>query len=126
MKSIDCLLDKQHDRVNYHCVHFVIEAGKYLFAYDFTDNFLGLANPLDNNGHPSRHTVRNSERVQTPSNGTVVLMTKLDNRLHVGLYYAGNVLHLSKGGVRYQSIRQLQREYKRLRFYNAKNFHQSA
>lgn len=126
MKSIDCLLDRQHDRENYHCVHFVIEAGKYLFGYDFTDNFLGLSNPLDSNGNPSRHTVKNSERVQAPTDGTVVLMTKLDNRLHVGLYYAGRVLHLSKSGVRYQSIRQLQREYKRLRFYNAKNFHQSA
>lgn len=126
MKSIDCLLDRQHDRENYHCVHFVIEAGKYLFGYDFTDNFLGLSNPLDSNGNPSRHTVKNSERVQAPTDGTVVLMTKLDNRLHVGLYYAGRVLHLSKSGVRYQSIRQLEREYKRLRFYNAKNFHQSA
>lgn len=126
MKSIDCLLDRQHDRENYHCVHFVIEAGEYLFGYDFTDNFLGLANPLDSNGYPSRHTVKNSNKTQIPIDGTVVLMTKLDNRLHVGLYYAGSVLHLSKGGVRYQSIRQLQREYKRLRFYNAKNFHQSA
>ena len=126
MKSIDCLLDRQHDRVSYHCVHFVIEAGKYLFGYDFTDNFLGLSKPLDSNGSPSRHTVKNSNKTQTPIDGTVVLMTKLDNRLHVGLYYDGSVLHLSKGGVRYQSIRQLQREYKRLRFYNAKNFHQSA
>ena len=126
MKSIDCLLDRRHDRVSYHCVHFVIEAGQYLFEYDFTDNFLGLSKPLDSNGNPSRHTVKNSERVQAPKDGTVVLMTKLDNRLHVGLYYAGRVLHLSKSGVRYQSTRQLQREYKRLRFYNAKNFHQSA
>ena len=126
MKSIDPLLDRQHDRVSYHCVHFVIEAGQYLFGSDFTDNFLGLSKPLDSNGNPSRHTVKNSERVQAPTDGTVVLMNKLDNRLHVGLYYAGRVLHLSKGGVRYQSIRQLEREYKRLRFYNAKNFHQSA
>lgn len=126
MKSIDYLLDRQYDRENYHCVHFVIEAGQYLFGYDFTDNFLGLSKPLDSNGHPSKHTVKNSERVQAPKDGTVVLMTKLDNRLHVGLYYAGRVLHLSKSGVRYQSIRQLEREYKRLRFYNAKNFHQSA
>jgi hypothetical protein len=126
VKSIDYLLDRQYDRENYHCVHFVIEAGQYLFGYDFTDNFLGLSKPLDSNGHPSKHTVKNSERVQAPKDGTVVLMTKLDNRLHVGLYYAGRVLHLSKSGVRYQSIRQLEREYKRLRFYNAKNFHQSA
>ena len=126
MKSIDPLLDRQHDRVSYHCVHFIIEAGKYLFAYDYTDNFLGLANPLNINGSPSKHTVKNSERVEVPTDGTVVLMTKLDGGLHVGLYYCDNVLHLAENGVLYQSIRHLERQYKRIRYYNAKDFQQSA
>ena len=122
MKSIDCLLDRQHDRENYHCVHFVIEAGEYLFGYDFTDNFLGLSNPLDRNGNPSRHTVKNSERVQAPTDGTVVLMTKLDNGLHVGLYLDGRVLHLTEQGVRFETVRALGRMYKRIRYYNATDF----
>lgn len=126
MKSIDSLLDRQHDPVNYHCVHFVIEAGQYLYDYDFTDNFLGLAEPLSINGKPSRHTVKNSLPVTTLSNGTVVLMTKFDNGLHVGLYHEGLVLHLADNGVRYQSIRTLDILYKRIRYYNAKDFHQSA
>ena len=122
---IDALLDRQKTDV-YHCVPFVIEAGKYLFDFDFTNNFLGLSEPLSINGSPSRHTVKHCKRVQTPSNGTVVLMTRLDNGLHVGLWYDGMVLHLAEAGVRYQPLRTLQRHYKRIRFYNAKDFPQSA
>ena len=126
MKSIDPLLDRQHDPVLYHCVHFVIESGKYLYGYDFTNCFLGLSKPLGSNGRPSRHTVTKSVRVKTPTNGTVVLMTKLDGGLHVGLYHCGLVLHLAENGARYQTVRQLERQYKRIRYYNAKDFYQSA
>lgn len=122
---IDGLLDRQKSN-EYHCVHFVIEAGKHLYDYDFSDNFLGLANPLAINGSPTRHTVTHCERVQTPSNGTVVLMTRFDNGLHVGLWHDGMVLHLAEAGVRFQLLRTLQRHYKRIRFYNAKDFSQSA
>lgn len=126
MRSIDSLLDRQHDSVAYHCVHFVIEAGKHLYDYDFTENFLGLAQPLQINGQPTRHTVKHSQRVPIPSNGTVVLMTKLDGGLHVGLFHDGMVLHLAEAGVRYQSVRTLETLYKRIRYYNAKDFPQSA
>lgn len=125
MKSIDSLLDRQKSD-EYHCVPFVIEAGKYLYGYDFTDNFLGLALPLSINGKPSRHTVKNSLSTKNPTNGTVVLMTKLDGGLHVGLWHDGMVLHLADTGVRYQTVRTLETLYIRIRYYNAKDFPQSA
>lgn len=125
MKSIDALLDKTYNPESYHCVHFVIDAGKYLFGYDFSNNFLGLNHSLISNGSPSRHTVSQSIRTATPMDGSVVLMNKLDNSLHVGLYLDGRVLHLSETGVRYELIHSLQRYYKRIRYYNAKNFHKS-
>lgn len=124
--SIDVLLDKRYDSDNYHCVHFVIDAGKHLFNYDFSANFLGLDKSLTHNGTPSRHTVANAERTHTPINGTVVLMNRFDNALHVGLYIDERVLHLSEAGVRYETIRTLQRSYKRIRYYNATDFSQSA
>lgn len=126
MKSIDPLLDKQYNADSYHCVHFVIDAGKYLFGYDYSVNFLGLGEPLSINGAPSRHTVSHSIRVAKPDDGTVVLMNKFDNGLHVGLFVSGRVLHLSETGVRYETVRTLERNYKRIRFYNAKDFHKSA
>ena len=124
--SIDALLDKRYDSDNYHCVHFVIDAGKHLFNYDFSANFLGLDKSLTHNGTPSRHTVAHSQRADTPTDGTVVLMTKLDNGLHVGLYLDGRVLHLTEQGVRFETVRALGRMYKRIRYYNATDFPQSA
>lgn len=124
--SIDVLLDKRYDSDNYHCVHFVIDAGKHLFNYDFSANFLGLDKSLTHNGTPSRHTVAHSQRADTPTDGTVVLMTKLDNGLHVGLYLDGMVLHLTEQGVRFETVRALGRMYKRIRYYNATDFPQSA
>jgi hypothetical protein len=124
--SIDVLLDKRYDSDNYHCVHFVIDAGKHLFNYDFSPNFLGLDKALTHNGAPSRHTVAHSQRADTPSDGTVVLITKLDNGLHVGLYLDGRVLHLTEQGVRFETVRALGRMYKRIRYYNATDFPQSA
>ena len=122
MKSIDPLLDRQYNADSYHCVHFVIDAGKYLFGYDFSVNFLGLGEPLSINGAPSRHTVSHSVRATKPSDGTVVLITKLDNGLHVGLYLDGRVLHLTEQGVRFETVRALGRMYKRIRYYNATDF----
>lgn len=126
MKSIDMMIDRRYDSDRYHCVHFVIDAGKCLFGYDFSVNFLGVDQSLSDNGSPTRHTVANAERTHTPTNGTVVLMNRFDNALHVGLYIDERVLHLSENGVRYETIRTLQRSYKRIRYYNAKDFHQSA
>ena len=123
---IDALLDKRYDSDNYHCVHFVIDAGKHLFNYDFSPNFLGLDKSLTHNGTPSRHTVTHSQRADTPTDGTVVLITKLDNGLHVGLYLDGRVLHLTEQGVRFETVRALGRMYKRIRYYNATDFPQSA
>ncbi|CAM3969780.1 hypothetical protein PSAR109036_01800 [Psychrobacter arenosus] len=126
MKSIDPLLDRVYDEDNYHCVHFVIESGQYLFGYDFTHCFLGMTGSLNAEVQTSRHTVANSKRTQSPKDGTVVLMTNLTGRLHVGLYYCGQVLHLSAQGPRFQTLRTLNRLYKRIRFYDAKDFLQRA
>lgn len=125
MKSIDPLLNRTYDAMNYHCVHFLIESGLYLFNYDFTNCFMGMNQPLGTSSmRISRHTVKFSRRTQTPKDGTVVLMTNLINGQHVGLYYAGHVLHLSELGPRFQTLRTLDRLYKRIRFYDAKDFPQ--
>lgn len=124
MKSIDPLLNRVYDDDHYHCVHFVIEAGQYLFDYDFTNCFLGMTGSLSTGVQTSRHTVSNSKRTQNPKDGTVVLMTNLMGKLHVGLYYGDSVLHLSEQGPRYQTLRSLNRLYNRIRFYDAKDFPQ--
>lgn len=122
MKSIDPLLGREFDRDNYHCVHFLIESGKYLFDYDFSHCFLGLTGSLNAELNPSKDSMSKGVLVDSANDGTIVLMTTLDNRQHVGLWYGGRVLHLSEVGTRFESIRSIKRQYKKVRFYDVKDF----
>ena len=117
MKSIDPLLNRKYDSQNYHCVHFLIDAAKYLFDEDYTHCFLGLTADLSQIVRASRHTVLNNRRLDRPRDGCIVLMTNLLNESHVGLFYCGKVLHLSENGPYFQYFRSLKRNYSRFRFY---------
>lgn len=119
MKSIDALLDRKYDSKKYHCVHFLIEAAKYLFEKDYSESFLGLTGDLSQSIQTSRDTTIKNKRIERPKDGCIVLMTNLLNSSHVGLFYCGRVLHLSEIGVHFQELRSLERNYSRFRFYEA-------
>lgn len=119
MKSIDALLDRRYDSKNYHCVHFLIEAAKYLLNQDYSASFLGLTGDLSQSIQTSRNTTIKNKRLEKPKHGCIVLMTNLLNSSHVGLFYCGRVLHLSESGVYFQELRSLERNYSRFRFYEA-------
>lgn len=122
MKSIDPLLNRKFDRDSYHCVHFLIDAGKYLFNYDFSHCFLGLTGSLDDTLIPTKEGMEQGHLVTMPRDGTIVLMMTLDNRHHVGLHYCGRILHLSESGPRFETLRSIKRQYKKVRFYDVKDF----
>lgn len=119
MKSIDPLLTRHYDPESYHCVHFLIEAGQYLFDQDYSDSFIGLTSSLHESLKVSRHTVMRHRQIDQPVDGTIVLMTNVKQSSHVGLFYCGRVLHLSEIGVHFQELRSLERNYSRFRFYEA-------
>lgn len=119
MKSIDALLDRCYDSKNYHCVHFLIEAAKYLLNQDYSASFLGLTGDLSQSIQTSRNTTIKNKRLEKPKHGCIVLMTNLLNSSHVGLFYCNRVLHLSESGVYFQELRSLERNYSRFRFYEA-------
>lgn len=124
MKSIDPLLGRKFDRANYHCVHFLIDAGKHLFDYDFSHCFLGLTGSLDAVLSPSKAGLSQGVLVDKPSDGTIMLALSLDNKHHVGLYYCDRFIHLPEGGPRFETLRSIKRRYKKVRFYDVKNFSQ--
>ena len=127
MKSIDPLLTRHYDPESYHCVHFLIEAGQYLFDQDYSDSFIGLTSSLHESLKTSRYTVIQNRRIDGPIDGTIVLMTNVKQSSHVGLFYCGKVLHLTEIGVHYMSILTLERFYKRIRYYEPiTNFKKSA
>ena len=119
MKSIDPLLNRRYDTRQYHCVHFVIDAAKYLFERDYSNSFIGLTGAVDSALNTSRQTMLKNKRLKKPINGCIVLMTSLMNQSHVGLFYCGRVLHLTESGVYFQEIRSLKHHYFRFRYYEA-------
>ena len=117
MKSIDPLLDRHYDPEKYHCVHFLIEAAQYLFDQDYSQSFIGLTSSLHETLHTSRHTAIHNRKLTEPINGTIVLMTNINQSSHVGLFYCGKVLHLTEMGTHFLPLITIQRFYKRIRYY---------
>lgn len=121
MKSIDPLLNRKYDANKYHCVHFVVDAAKYLFDVDYSSHFLGLTGTVDESLKASRRNFNQAKKLEKPVNNCIVLMTNLMNRSHVGLFYDNHVLHLSEQGALFQTLRTLDRHYSRFRFYETQN-----
>lgn len=117
MKSIDPLLNKVYDAEKYHCVHYLLEAAQYLFDQDYSNSFIGLTTSLHESLRTSRHTAVENKRIKEPVDGTIVLMTNINNSSHVGLFYCDRVLHLTEMGVHFLPITTLKRFYKRIRYY---------
>lgn len=121
MKSVDPLLARTYNDQSYHCVHFVIEAGKHLFELDYSKHFLGFTGSLNKSLRAEKQNFVQAKRLQRPVDGCVVMMTSFLNRSHVGIYYDNRVLHLTEMGVHFQEMRAIKRLYSRLRYYEATN-----
>lgn len=111
------LFEKQYNPLNYHCVHFLIDAAQSLLSTDYSSSFIGLTGALNTAINTSRQTVVKNKRLQEPIHGCIVLMTSPTGSNHVGLFYANKVLHLSENGVQYVNLRALKPYYLRFRYY---------
>ena len=111
------LFEKKYNVLNYHCVHFVIDAAKSLFNSDYSNSFIGLTGALNQAINASRQTVVRNKRLSEPKHGCIILMRNALGDNHVGIFYNGKVLHLSENGVQYVSIRTLKTYYTRFKYY---------
>ena len=115
------LFEKQYNVMNYHCVHFLIDAAQSIFGQDYSTSFIGLQGALNEALSTSRQTVIRNKRLKEPQQGCIVLMTSLTGDNHVGLFYCDKVLHLTESGVQYVSMRSLKNYYLRFRYYEHVN-----
>ncbi len=118
--NIEDLYARKYDADLYHCVHFVIDAAKLLFNYDYSKNFVLLT---DSATHvwPSRKNISTGVKVIRPVEGCIVYMKSLLGETHVGLFVDDGVLHLTKQGVLHQSLRQISVAYKKVKYYVSKH-----
>ncbi|WP_336957067.1 hypothetical protein [Acinetobacter johnsonii] len=115
------LFEKQYNVMNYHCVHFLIDAAQSIFGQDYSTSFIGLQGALNEALSTSRQTIIRNKRLKEPQQGCIVLMTSPTGDNHVGLFYCDKVLHLTESGVQYVSIRSLKNYYLRFRYYEHVN-----
>ena len=111
------LFKKRYNPHNYHCVHFVIDAAKYLYDLDYKPCFIGLTSSLDEAVKTSRDTVHRNKRINDPIEGCIVLMSYPNGSSHVGLYYKNRVFHLTENGVQRLTFSQINLYFSRVRFY---------
>lgn len=102
---------------SFHCVHFAIEAAKYLYQKDYSLSFIGLTNSLDDAIRTSRSTVIQNTRIDKPKEGCIVLMTYHTGNSHVGIFYKHRIFHLCEQGVQRITLEQARPLFKRIRFY---------
>lgn len=114
--SINSLFKLKYSQ-NFHCVHFVIEAGRILFGRDYSRCFVGLTGQLndaikaDRKGHTINH------KIDAPIEGCIVLMRYHSGNSHVGLFYEGRLFHLTENGVSRPTLDQIEPMFARIRFY---------
>lgn len=100
------LYTKYYATHKYTCVDFVCDAWKYLFNVDIS-NVVRL--PVS---YSSRY---HFTRLVLPTSPCIAYMLGEDN--HIGLYYEGKILHLTKNGVEYMRPNVASRGFRTVRYY---------
>lgn len=114
---INHLFKLKYDPINFHCVHFVIEAAKSIYDLDYSRSFVGLTGSLDQALKTSRSTLINNKRLGKPKEGCIVLMTYFNESSHCGLFFRNRIFHLNERGVQRITLEQAKPIFKRMRFY---------
>jgi hypothetical protein len=112
---VDKYLSKSFKRT-YNCYDFVREIWLELTGVDlgaqtpstqnvqsYTDKALQVANTL--------------ERLDSPQDPSIVLLQRSRLEPHIGVYYSGKILHLTKNGAYYMPLSQVTPGYPTVTFY---------
>lgn len=116
MSVVDKYLGKTFKYKTYNCYDFVREVWLELTGTDlgaqtpptsgieaYTDKALQVANTL--------------ERLESPADPSIVLLQRARLEPHIGVYYSGKVLHLTKTGAYYMPLSQVSTGYPTVTFY---------
>lgn len=105
--SVDKYLDRQFNAQTYNCWSFVREVWA-----DLTKSDLGHQTPESAN-----NLICSLCRTPAPTDPCLVLLAKQNQEPHVGIYYQGRLLHLSKTGPEYRPLNQVTLLYKEVQYY---------
>lgn len=113
--NTDSYLNKQYDKRNYNCAHFVSEVWLDLFGYDLSIQLQGfMTERCKRNAKLSE--LRKLKKIYEPKSPCIVWLHS-KNISHVGIYIEGRILHITEDGVKYELLETLKLGFKKASFY---------
>ena len=120
MAILDDLYDSVYDRKTYNCAHFASDVWKRLV--DKNDDRLARLAAIYTDGklpHMSayKNIVKDFKKVDRNERVALILCEPPFDRLHMGILWEGNMVHLTPGGVECFELSTYDGIYKNMRFY---------
>lgn len=108
----DGIFSLEYDFERYNCFHFVCDflsalRGERIRIEDFTE---GLERRT---GFTARF-----RRVEKPQTGTICMMRNPPHDIHVGAFYRGRLMHISRGGVAWVPLETVICLYNKVSLYD--------
>lgn len=113
--SIDVLLDREHDRDSYNCLHYAGDCWLYLTG----DERLSRVREHGLSRQGLVGLFRGMKRSRRPTEDpSIALMDTMDGQLHIGVCWRRRLLHINEAGCQFLRIEALEAMYKNMRFYS--------
>lgn len=115
--NVDIYFGRRYDSTSYNCGHFVCDVWRDITGQDIRAPMGGfLAGP--GKRQAIRADLKVFKRLEGPSSPSIVLFQGFRQPPHVGIYWRGRVLHISKEyGVRFDRIEFAGAGAKKTSFY---------
>ncbi len=110
--TLDDLLNKQYDKMNYNCFHFMMEAFEYFYGVDISEQF----NKFLEEGMTTRRQTTMFHKCGYKE-AQIVLINYWDG-LHCGLMVHGRLLHITdEYNVKWEPLEQVSIFAYKIRYY---------
>ena len=115
----DALFVREYDRNKYNCAHLVADAWQLATGKPLPASYGLFTRPV---GERRADTALRADflRLDAPSPPCIVLMTRPRFHPHVGLFWAGKVLHITEQGVAFQPLDVVSVGFTKIRFYQCR------
>lgn len=115
--SLDVMYGKIYNENTYNCAHFTCDLWELITGYNLSNNLGSLLLP------PLKRSVRGLkskvfDKLNQPVSPCLVLFSNSINSTHIGVFINGRVMHISKQGVRYETLYDAKIGFSKVRFYS--------
>jgi hypothetical protein len=116
MSFVDKYLNRTFSYKTYNCFHFVRDVWLELTGVDIGDQ-VPDDKSMDSYNTQALKVANTLVSLANPEDPCLVLLQRARIEPHIGVYYRGRVLHLSRQGAYYAGLDQVSAGYTKVSFY---------